>query len=236
MENKTEINLAPPGAGLPLLERLVVRWVVGPVISKRVPLKKCREDYEAATAKILERVRSASITMLKEPVLVDPMSGLEDSSRFWSVNQTLEHLLIVSKSIEGIILSLGSGKVPPGMGDPALVKPKNPDSDYIEEFSAYAPSLMERLDLKIEAGKIDINSKLKFPHAWFGPMTARQWYWLLSRHQGIHKKQITLILKGLTDPELSGVKRGVWQLWRPLRNSTSSGVASLIVSSFIKKF
>lgn len=52
------------------------------------------------------------------------MQRLADSSRFWSADDGLEHLVIVTRAVEQVILSLASGTVPKGTADIAKVKPR----------------------------------------------------------------------------------------------------------------
>lgn len=186
-------SLAPPGAGLPTAQRLFARWIVGPILSKALPLRSAREHYEAHTATLISSVSSASKDERWIPVLIPPMGGLEDSSRHWSLQGVLEHVLTVSRGIEGVICSLGQGIAPPGAADPAKVKPKNPGQDHLEEFVRFAPGLLDRIDRRVLSGEIDLNSEVTFFHPWFGHLNARQWYWFISRHQAIHARQALAI-------------------------------------------
>jgi len=186
---KSMPKLQPPGAGLPFRQRVVLKLWIGPVVSKRTPRTECRETYERLTKKLIERVSSVPPELRSTKVLVDPIPGLEDSSRYWSLNGLLEHLLIVARGMESIILSLSAGRVPDGGVDIAKVKPGNQESDVFSEFMAYAPELMKRIDDKLSQPGMDFDSPLRLMHPWFGKITARQWYWLMSSHQAIHYRQ-----------------------------------------------
>ena len=192
-ENTDEPALAPPGAGLPFGQRVFAKALVGPILSKVVPLSRARADYEKHTSQIISLVSKLPAESRKTRILVPPIGGLEDSSRNWSLNGVLEHLLTVSQGMERVIMSLGKEVVPPGSADPAKVKPQHPDQEYLNEFITYAPGLLARIDDAVSAKAIHLDSRATFPHTWFGRMNARQWYWLLSRHQGIHAKQASLI-------------------------------------------
>lgn len=87
--------------------------------------------------------------------------------------------------------------MPEGEADTAKVKPKHMEQDALEEFKAYAPGLMARLDESLAKPGMDFHSPLRFRHPWFGPFTARQWYWLLGTHQGIHYRQAKRRWNGL---------------------------------------
>lgn len=190
-------NLQPPGAGLPLWQRILLRWVIGPFVSTKIPPSDIRKNYESLNKKLIDRISSVPTEQRSIRVLVEPMMGLEDSSRFWSINGVLEHLLIVSEGVEAGILMLSSGRIPNVKPDIAAVKPKNFGLDMLPRFVEQAPSLLERIDVAMSEPGFDFYSPLALNHPWFGPMTARQWYWLLSAHQVIHYKQVKAIIKAL---------------------------------------
>ncbi len=190
-------KLQPPGAGLPLAQLVFLKIWLGPFVSKRTPPKKSRETYEKLTKKIIEYAASLSDEQRSEKVLVDPIRGLEDSSRYWSMNGVLEHLMMVSTGVEATILALSSGTVPNQKVDTAKVKPAQKGQDYLAQFTERAPGLMSRLDEKLSQPNMNFESQLKLKHPWFGKMTAKQWYWLLGTHQGIHYQQAQQIASAL---------------------------------------
>lgn len=201
MQSVTEMSpppkLQPPGAGLPLAQRVVLKLWFGPFVSRYTPPSESRKSYEAITRKLVDRVSDIPAETRKIKILVDPIPGLEDSSRYWSLNELLEHLLIVSKGVEKTILSLASGVVPEGKADIAKLKPGKAEGDFLNEFTAYAPGLMKQIDERLKQPGMDFNSSFRFRHPWFGPFTARQWYWILGSHQAIHYRQAKEIMSGL---------------------------------------
>src|SRR5215472_12523732 len=98
MSTTEEPKLAPPGAGLPKIELLVARL--------RFALSRARGDrksFDAAFQRERERVRGLvgglDANSAARRVLIRRVPGLEDSSRYWSVWMTLEHLRIVHRGI-----------------------------------------------------------------------------------------------------------------------------------------
>lgn len=186
-------NLAPPGAGLPFSQKLVLKYFVGPFIAAKTSWEDSEKTFQTTTRKILKEVESLSEAELNQKVLVPPQQGLEDSSRFWSIAMTLEHLTIVGRQMRPVIEALSNGRIPDGKADIAKLKPHGTmtTKESLWDFQKFG--LEEFKQIKIG----DRNSKLKFDHPWFGPMTAKQWYWLLGVHQGLHLKQIREIKIGL---------------------------------------
>lgn len=189
---------------MPLAQRILLRLVIGPFSSKLKSPAQTRRDYERMVAKLIDRVSAVSEEARRVPVLVDPMPGLEDSSRYWSLNGVLEHLMIVSRSVEAVILSLSEGTLPDAKADIAKLKPRSLDQDRLAEYAAYAPGLLDRLDRELAKPGRDLASPLKFHHPWFGGFKARQWYWLLGVHQAIHGRQAKEITRGLVRGSESG--------------------------------
>jgi hypothetical protein len=188
-----EPKLAPPGAGLPFPQRFFLRYLLGPVGSKLRSPARTRSVYESTARELIEIVSATAEKKRSIKILIRPIRGLEDSSRYWSLNGVLEHLLLVSKRIEIVILALSAGVVPPGQADPAKVKPVDPEKDHLPEFISYAPDLLKRIDEKIKGANMNFSTQLKFTHPWFGPLTAKQWYWFLAGHQSIHVRQARAI-------------------------------------------
>jgi uncharacterized damage-inducible protein DinB len=189
------VQLQKPGAGLPLLEALVVRFIYGYIISKRSLPDDNIKTLQIFTDKILKITKNLDTQQLETRILVPKLQGLEDSSRFWSVSMTLEHLLIVAKNMKFIITELSHNRVPPLKVDIAKVKPLGETSskEVLAEFETFFKNLPQELNSQIG----DIRCSATLFHPWFGESKALQWHWLLGTHQGIHYNQIKHILRAL---------------------------------------
>lgn len=188
-------QLAAPGAGLPFIESLVVRYYLGPFVGARSDWGQNLNEFVAINDKILRLVDSLPPEKLGQKVLVPKQQGLEDSSRFWSVAMTLEHLVIVGEKMREAIVALSNEIVPQVIADTATVKPvgQMPPAEALEMFRRFVKSLPDDLTKRVK----NPNAKARFAHPWFGPMPAKQWQWLLAQHSAIHYKQFKNIVKGL---------------------------------------
>ncbi len=81
----SEPRLEKPGAGLPLGGRILNRLYYGPWVSKRADWESVDRAFTRTNARILELVKKIPHDRLETKILVPPMQGLEDSSRFWSM-------------------------------------------------------------------------------------------------------------------------------------------------------
>jgi hypothetical protein len=184
-------KLAAPGAGLPKIERffanLMIHWK-----SKRTSREAAAATFASEREAILKLLHSTPAEHLKTPVLIKRLPGLEDSSRYWSMLMTVDHLRIVNDQINGVIASLCAGHVPPGAASTAAVKPSTRvDTSITAAFETSCADFE-----KTVAKQADLKTALKFPHPWFGPMDADAWHFMTGFHMQLHRKQLELILAG----------------------------------------
>src|SRR5690348_4572252 len=108
MDTNTEPKLAPPGAGLPKPELYVARlmfawqrWTGN------------RDSFNSRFHQERELIRrlvgSCAGDAGARRVLISRPPGLEDSSRYWSVWMTLDHLRIVNRGVIRVIGALTKG-------------------------------------------------------------------------------------------------------------------------------
>jgi len=117
------------------------------------------------------------------------MFALEDSSRFWSVNMVLEHLVTVNLGTYEIVelLSqeisidrvLGTAKVKP-------FKNINHTQSLIDFEKSYSQMIMKNSKQV---------SKMTKEHPWFGAFKNTSWHAFIGLHNKVHKKQIIKILE-----------------------------------------
>ena len=125
-------------------------------------------------------------------VLIRRPKGLEDSSRYWSVWMTLDHLRIVNQEFIRVIDALTKGVMPTGTASTATVKPS-------PQASAAAVAGHEQAcdaSLAAVAAAGNLKTALRYAHPWFGPLDAAGWHALAAGHMGIHRVQIERIVKG----------------------------------------
>jgi hypothetical protein len=183
-------RLAPPGAGLPAIERFIGstlfalrRWT-----GTRAAFNA---QFERERRAIADLLAARDEPTLRRSVLIPRLRGLEDSSRFWSAYMTLDHLRIVNRSIIGVIAELALGHVPPGQASTATVKPA---ADVGPEVVAPYEAACDALLREIAAHPI-LNTSVRYAHPWFGPLDAAGWHALAAMHMGIHRAQIERILR-----------------------------------------
>lgn len=195
-----QASLQKPGAGVAVTHRLLMRYLIAPLVAGRSNWGKDNAGFASVTAKIIKDYESLSEEQRGRRVLVPPQFGLEDSSRHWSAAMLLEHLLIVSKGIASLVTPLSKGIIPDYEVEMARVKPKGAlsPSEALAQFKAYTATAMADLDRTVA----DRNSKAALYHPWFGKFTARQWHWLMTAHAVIHLNQLRAICWRLNPPKL----------------------------------
>ncbi len=192
------IPLAPPGAGIPLPHRLFLRLFVKPFRANRSSYEQSAALFEKSVRRIRRELEGLSEAELTQPVLVKPLRGLEDSSRFWSIAMALEHMVIEGRQISIVIRALDADRAEWLEGrkaDTATVKPTG--ERFAREALADFRKFAEQEAPGMWRGLNGPQSDALFLHPWFGKMNSRAWFWLLGAHNLIHLQQIREIKKGL---------------------------------------
>ncbi len=189
-----EPTLDRPGAGLPFLEKWVGRlWLMPRDSRKRTDVDLAR-IFALNGNRALEAARALTTQELHRRVLIDRIQGLEDSSRYWSVAMTLDHLMIVGEKIVELIIRLSRGETITDEVDVAKVKPPIPTQqtqEILRRFENFIQAQERRLanEWKLR------DAPHRFSHPWFGPLTAHQWHWILAVHQRSHRVQVQKIIE-----------------------------------------
>lgn len=192
MNESIEPKLAPPGAGLPTIELFIAR-----LLSRWRRWNGSRESFNANFMRERELIRklysNCNSQVAARRVLIKRLRGLEDSSRYWSVWMTLDHLRMVNGSIAKIIDKLGQNIVPPGAASTAAVKPNtNANAPVAVEYELSSDAV-----LAAAAAVSNLKTSARFRHPWFGPLDALGWHGLAGAHMAIHRGQIERILRGI---------------------------------------
>ena len=188
-------QLAPPGAGLPLLSRLAAQWFLLPAFYRKHSSAQAHQLFLSTGGKLADLAETLDCDHLGVRVLVPPLRGLEDSSRWWSAAMVLEHLMIVDALFISAIVNLSRGTVPAGRVGTAEVKPAGA-RDAAAVPAAFREFLKEadrRLSDRVEPLRADV----RYHHPWFGPLTAHQWMCIAAIHHGIHLQQLKAVVAGL---------------------------------------
>ncbi len=191
----SEPKLAAPGAGLPSLEWAIAKYILLPRLFKTRGKSEALAYFAKESEKIMILSNKLNVPMLAQRRLIPRLRGLEDSSRYYSVAMTLQHLVIVNDSIRRVIKDLSGGGtklVPKGTAD---FKP-NPSVDPESILSSFDQMSQQFLQ-EAAAANIDAFPQATFPHPWFGPFNAHKWLVLAGSHQNIHRHQIEEIIAEL---------------------------------------
>lgn len=189
------VKLAPPGAGIPFYQKIVLRLYVKPFVASKSNWSENEKAFHSLYQKIYQMAESTPPELRQRKILVNPIRGLEDSSRYWCMDETLEHLVIVGTGIQGLVQLLSHRKTPGVKVDTAAVKPKGALSSEqaLGEFALFQKNCVNLInstkgtDLRVT----------KWDHPWFGAMNAHEWFWLLGMHALIHLQQLKQIKKAL---------------------------------------
>ena len=178
--------------GLPRFQAFVLRHVLFPTYCRFTSWEKAATVFEAEGKKLIALARPLSLGLFQKKVLIRPLWGLADSSRCWSAEMVLEHLIEVGTRTAIGIVELSHDEKPTVKADD--VQPRGAHGlrlleDYIAFLDDYAQTLLEDVGRK--------TSKLTHPHPWFGQLTAHGWSCLGAFHQTVHRRQMERIVSEL---------------------------------------
>jgi len=186
-----QIKLERPGAGLPWLERQVSSAVLQALRAGFSPATLNRW-IAAETDKILALAARLDADQGRRQVLTPRLTGLEDSSRHWSVYMVLQHLDIVDSGILQLSRTLARDQDFDREVRIAEVKPDpGAGPEQAERFRAAARAY---LDWSAQARPA---SGRRHAHPWFGPLDLRGWHALMAIHTLAHRRQVEAIIARL---------------------------------------
>ena len=148
------------------------------------------DSAQAAIARVSARLAGEARAMDDEAfsrrVLIERLRGLEDSSRYWSPEMVLEHLVITGEMFTNYVVTLSNGRPVEDQRGIADIKPRGGlGHAVVARFVAVHEAIPTRL--AAEAGSLrDGPTHL---HPWFGKLTAAEWLSLTAVHLGLHEKQ-----------------------------------------------
>ena len=103
------------------------------------------------------------------------------------------HLRIVNEQATELIGLLVRGETPTRVVSTADVKPQpSADSTIVGEFER----VCNRFETSV-AAVVDLHTKLRWAHPWFGPLDAAKWHFFSGFHMGLHRRQIEAIRREL---------------------------------------
>ncbi len=176
---------------MPYLEWAVAKFILIPNLLKHANKTKALVNFSEVSEDIIQLCADLSPEELGKRRLIKRLRGLEDSSRFWSVAMTLEHLIIVDTTMLKVITDLSTGSTDLKPVGTAEVKPNGTSrlDQIVQEFNAVQTDFIERSKIV----NVDAFPQAKLSHPWFGPLNALEWLTFAGLHSDIHRRQVKAI-------------------------------------------
>jgi hypothetical protein len=179
-------QLAPPGAGLPWFEALMVRWFGLRMLRSRLDWESAQAAITRVSSRLAREAMNMDDATRARRVLIKRLRGLEDSSRYWSPEMVLEHLVITGSRFMDFVVALSNGRP---VTDPRGIADIKPRGELGRAVVARFVEVHEAIPTRLarEAGRLrDGPTHL---HPWFGKLTAVDWLSLTAVHLRLHEKQ-----------------------------------------------
>ena len=137
-DDNIQDSLAPPGAGLPVLQAFALRHLIFPAYFLTTSWDKALAAFQAEGQKLIALAETLSANQLQQRVLIKAPMGIEDSSRYWSAAMVLEHLIEVGSRVAVGVVELTNGSTVTVKADIADVKPEGGKGrEIVEDFQQF---------------------------------------------------------------------------------------------------
>lgn len=180
------------GGGLPNLERLVIKYFLVPIVrllfTWNLSLFFINREVKIIK-KLLGNIKKED---LQKQVFIDRTFAIEDHSRDYSINMTLEHLRITGTAIISVIDILSNEQEVINEITIEAVKPKDNSDTEPEQFFIF----MEKYNHYIKNHSKKYSKKTK-KHPWFVHFNNSDWACFMFMHTFIHRRQIQSIMENL---------------------------------------
>lgn len=183
------------------MELFVAKYFLFPIFCRTHDFDNALVNFEITSTKLIQATEDLPESLRDKPVLVKPLPGIEDSSRYWSSSMVLEHLIIVGNLMAEVIEHLAHNRAVPFVADVAAVKPQGQlkGDICVLQYRDFTQAFIS----KVSPLKQFEQNKNTYRHPWFGPINLHQWLCLAGLHQQIHLKQIDEIAKSLSKADSS---------------------------------
>lgn len=188
------MSQAIPGGGLPKFERFYIKTLLIPTVKYAFTWDLALKLFDKEAKKIEKIVKQIKKEDLQKRVKIKRVFGIEDHSRDYSINMTLEHLVIVGTGLMGIIHTLSQEKRFDKEVIIQEVKPHANEADTLEAFL----KLTEKYTAFIDALPKK-KSLMRHQHPWFTEFNNFEWSVFMFIHTFVHRRQIEAIAKILKD-------------------------------------
>ena len=184
-------GLAPAGAGLPRGRALLLRYAAFPLLKRLVSFERALSHFEKEGRRAAALCEGLSRERLFGRVMVPPLFGLEENSRYYSPAMVLMHLLIVGQALRERIPRLSRGERP---DKEVRIEEYKPYTDIPEDIVKRYRRFVEGFRLTLLENLDDIHAPHRYEHPWFGPLNPKEWMVMGAIHQTVHRRQIEAIL------------------------------------------
>lgn len=186
------MELAKPGAGLPSIERLTIKYLFVPSLRIFITWDIALILLKREIRLIKELLEPFDSEFLQKQIIIDRTFAIEDDTRQFSINMVLEHLTIAGTMLFDLMKNLSDEKVPEGKITIESVKPHENKQNQLDEFLSFYYEYFEYIENHSKK-----QSKAKKRHPWFIEFNNFDWSVFMYMHTFVHRRQIESIIENL---------------------------------------
>lgn len=163
-----------------------------PILTKTISRDSARKMFLREGHRILYLAQDLKDWELEERVLVKRPFGVEDNSRYWSLEMLMEHLIMTGVAVHKSIRQLASGRRPSHPPRIAEGKPSGGRGPRIrEEFDRFMNKFVQSSDA------LTFPARPTLAHPWTSEMGPLQWFKFTALHHWIHRVHAERIVLGI---------------------------------------
>jgi len=188
------MKLANPGAGLPNIERLLIKNILVPAVRIIFTWDIALLYLKKEVSLIKKLVQNLPKELHQKQIIIDRTFAIEEDTRQFSVNMVLEHLTIAGGLVYKVIDTLSKEKEIQREIKIEAVKPKENKQNQLDEFLNFYENYFAYIKNHPKN-----QSKIKKKHPWFIEFNNYDWSIFMFMHTFIHRRQIEAIIKKLKE-------------------------------------
>lgn len=171
-------------------ERLLLRCLLGPAMNwPSLHPAAWTQRLRGERAKLMRLwQRLAQESARCERRRIRRLPGLEEISCDWSAAMVMEHLYLVGVDVETVLQALTTEHSVPQKISVARVKPVRNETDAYDGFMRHLDGFIHRAEQSFPT-----KSERRWPHPWFGKLSAQGWLRFYYFHLYLHRCQLERI-------------------------------------------
>ena len=180
------------GAGLPWFENRCIKYVLIPLVRLCLGWNSSLYLFQKEVTRIKKLIQNIPEEQRCQRIKIERVFGIEEHSKDYSVNMTLEHLSIVTQAMVFVIDTLSKEQT---IEKEIYIKDVKPTHNAKDEHVTFFKTMNSYIQYLQNHNKKP--SKMTKKHPWFVEFNNEDWAVFTFIHMLVHRRQLESIVKRL---------------------------------------